>query len=173
MQNEICKLSLHDNPILQLSWSPLTVGVPILFSVTRDELAWWNVALKIESSNQQIKRQQQIQRRSILGIIYSQSTPSFGTSRFPITQMPSSQSVDAGVSDLQYNERSNAKDTSNGSDTYWKNKIGKHPENPSLLTVITLPHSRASKVCISSDFRTYVTSDIYGSISIFKPFDQT
>ncbi|XP_011342861.1 apoptotic protease-activating factor 1 isoform X2 [Ooceraea biroi] len=164
-KTEITKLSFHNNSIAQLSWAPVTIDVPILFSLTNDEMVWWNIALVKNNAK----------RRSRMGISHSTSTPSLSTSmpsNFRI-HIPNSQSVDTGVANLQDGEKSTADVTNVVSDVsrYWRGKIGKNPEIPELLTVVELPPSRNVKVCISPDFDKYVTVDTYGSIYTFKLID--
>lgn len=163
---EITRLSFHTNPITQLYWAPAAIEIPILFSLTSDELVWWNVAL----AKNNLKKTQNI--RSRMGIIRSTSTPSFTTSAFLNLRVPNSRSIDTGVSNLNLHddETSNA-DTVNGISRYWKNKIGKHPEMPELLAVVELPPSRDPKVCISPDFTKFVMVDMYGSVNTFKLID--
>ncbi|KAL6265324.1 hypothetical protein P5V15_002125 [Pogonomyrmex californicus] len=157
-QMEITRLYFHTNPITQLHWAPTTIDVPILFSLSCDELVWWNVALV-----KNYKRGSQ-KRRSRMGISHSTSTPSLSTNALLNLQISNSPSVDAGVSNLQNDEASIL-------DRYWRNKIGKDPKMPELLHVVELPPSRDPKICISSDFTKYVMVDMYGSINTFKLID--
>ncbi|XP_032673551.1 uncharacterized protein LOC116845226 isoform X2 [Odontomachus brunneus] len=166
---EIHQLSFHNNPIKQLSWGPTALKAPILLSLANDELAWWNVNLH-STDKFNVK-----QRRSRKGITHSKSTPSFNTNKtLPIQQIPNSQSLDTDgvwISKLQHNKESSAS-TSNGVDMHinWKSKISKDPKKAALLAAVELPQCRTAKICISPDFMKFVTVDIYGAVSTFKPF---
>lgn len=164
-----CQLHFHTNPIIQLYWAPTIINVPILFSLTSDELVWWNVAL----AKNNVKRSKKNIKRSRMGISHSTSTPSFNTNTFLNLRLSNSRSVDTGVSNLQnYEIPSTAViNPINSISRYWKNKIGKDPEIPELLHVIELPPSRNAKVCSSPDFIKFVMVDMYGSINTFKLID--
>ncbi|XP_012525104.1 apoptotic protease-activating factor 1 isoform X2 [Monomorium pharaonis] len=170
-QSEINLLSFHANSITQLSWAPVNIDIPILLSLTSDEIVWWNVALAKNNTRRNLK----IIRRSRMGITRSISTPSFSTNTFFDPQMSNSRSIDVGVSNLQNDKTSSASITNivNSTTEYWKNKIGKNPEVPELLAVVELPPSRNPKVCISPDFTKFVTVDMYGSVNTFKLIDYT
>jgi len=166
---EITQLSFHANSITQLYWAPAAIGVPILLSLTSDELVWWNVTLAKNNT-----RRIQKNMRSRMGLIsHSLSTPSFNTNELSNPRISNSQSVDAGISTLQDDKSSNATvmDTINSMSRYWKNKIGKIPEIPELLAVVELPPSRDPKICISLDFTKFVMVDMYGSVNTFKLID--
>ncbi|XP_011155807.2 apoptotic protease-activating factor 1 isoform X1 [Solenopsis invicta] len=161
-KSEITRLIFHSNSIMQLCWAPATIGVPILLSLTSDEIIWWNVTLA-KNTRTNTKNM----RRSRMGISRSTSTPSFSTNDFGNLQISNSRSIDIG--NLQ-DETSNGAVTNsvNSKTKYWQNKIGKDLEVPELLAVIELPPSRDPKVCISPDFTKYVMVDMYGSVNIFK-----
>ncbi|KYM96416.1 hypothetical protein ALC62_12922 [Cyphomyrmex costatus] len=162
---EINRLFFHASPIIQLYWAPVTINVPILLSLTNDELIWWNVALtKTTKKN----------TRSRMG--RSTSVPSFSSNSFWDLQVPNSRSIDAGVSEIQdemISSTSNSNYTVNSVNRYWENKKGKNPERPELLTVVALPSSRDPKVCISPDFTKFVMVDMYGSVNTFKLIDES
>ncbi|XP_029154798.1 uncharacterized protein LOC114927905 isoform X2 [Nylanderia fulva] len=161
-QREIVQLSFHKDPITQLFWAPTSIDVPILLSVTNNELAWWNIAL-IKNKNT---------RRSRMGIKHSMSTPSFGQNAFNRdTRIPNSQSLDTSVSSLQINDALDTDNTANTVSKYWTNKIGRDPEVPELLAVIELPPNPNTKLHVSTDFTKFVTVDMYGSINTFKLID--
>lgn len=164
-QMEVTQLSFHASPITQLYWAPIEIIVPILFSLTSDELALWNVALAMNNT----KKTQKNVRRSRMGISHSTSTPSFEMNTLSNLCVPNSRSVDAGVSDLQ-DDNCNLRHVNNIS-RYWKKKIGKNPEIPELLAVVELPPNREPKVCISPDFSKFVIVDMYGSVNTFKLID--
>jgi len=164
---EITQLSFHANPITQLYWAPATISVPILLSLTSDELVWWNVAL----AKNNMRGIQKNMRNRMGRISHSLSTPSFNTNELSNPQVPNSRSVDAGISNLQDDKTSNATDTTNSMSKYWKNKIGKNPKIPELLAVVELPPSRDPKICISLDFTKFVMVDMYGSVNTFKLID--
>lgn len=108
-----------------------------------------------------------------MGITQSMSTPSFSANACLIQPIPNSQSLDTGVSNLQHSRISSlnsAENGINGTYTDWKGKVGKDPKMPALLAAVELPQCRTAKVCISPDFTKFVTVDIYGSVSTFKPF---
>jgi len=163
---EITQLSFHANPITQLYWAPATISVPILLSLTSDELVWWNVALA-----KNMRGIQKNMRNRMGRISHSLSTPSFNTNEFSNPQVSNSRSVDASISNLQDDKTSNATDTVNSMSKYWKNKIGKNPKIPELLAVVELPPSRDPKICISLDFTKFVMVDMYGSVNTFKLID--
>lgn len=150
-------------------WAPTIINVPILLSLTSDELVWWNVAL----AENNVKKNKKTMKRSRMGISHSTSTPSFNTSAILNLRISNSRSVDTGVSNLQNYETSSATgmNTINNISRYWKTKIGKNPEIPELLHVIELPPSRNAKVCSSPDFTKFVMVDMYGSINTFKLID--
>lgn len=104
-----------------------------------------------------------------MGISHSTSTPSFSMNASLNTRIFNSRSADAGVSNLQDDEIPSA--IVNSISRYWQNKIGKNPEMPELLTVVELPPSRDSKVCISPDFTKFIMVDMYGSVNTFKLID--
>ncbi|XP_029674820.1 uncharacterized protein LOC115242566 isoform X2 [Formica exsecta] len=162
-RTEIIQLSFHNNPITQLFWAPTTVNVPILLSVTNNELVWWNIALT--KSNV---------KRSRMGIRSSISTPSLSLNAFRNLQIPSSRSLDADISNLQNNNVSDTDITVSAVRTvseYWINKIGRDPEVPELLAVVELPPNPDTKLLVSTDFSKFITIDMYGSISTFKLID--
>lgn len=161
---EITQLSFHTNPIIQLYWAPTAIDVPILFSLTSDELVLWNVAL----AENNMKRNKKNIRRSRMGISHSTSTPSFNMNASLNVRISNSRSADAGVSNLD-DEISSI--TVNSISRYWQNKVGKNPEMPELLTVVELPPSRNPKVCISPDFTKFIIVDMYGSVNTFKLID--
>lgn len=157
------RLSFHNDPIIQLFWAPIAVRVPILLSVTNNELVWWNIALTKNNV-----------RRSRMGIRPSISTPSFSLNTFRNLQIPSSRSLDADISNLQNNNALDADIIDSAVCTvsdYWINKIGRDPEVPELLAVVELPPNPNTKLLISSDFSKFITVDMYGSISTFKLID--
>lgn len=161
-QTEIIQLSFHKDPITQLFWAPTAVGVPILLSVTNNELVWWNIALAKNNV-----------RRSRMGIRHSTSTPSFSNA-FRNLQISSSRSVDANIFNLQNNDISDADITVSAVRTvseYWINKTGRDPEIPELLAVVELPPNPHTKLHVSTDFTKFITVDMYGSISTFKLID--
>lgn len=151
-----------------MSWGPTALDAPILLSLANDELAWWNVALCLKDElNEKPKRS----RRSIT---CSKSTPSCNVCADTLStqQIPNSRSLDSNVSNLQHDTESNAS-TSNGvnyTHINWKTKMGKDCNKPALLAAVELPQCRTAKVCISPDFTKFVTVDIYGAVSTFKPF---
>ncbi|XP_025153495.1 apoptotic protease-activating factor 1 isoform X2 [Harpegnathos saltator] len=161
---ELQQLNFHNSSIKQLSWGPTTLDAPILLSLADDELAWWNVSLQNDKIN--------VKKRSRMGIIHSRSTPSISANTSSTQQIPNSRSLE---SNLQHNAESNA-GTANGINCMyinWKDKEGRNPEQPALLAVLELPQCRTTKVCFSQNFSKFLTVDIYGSVSIFKPFNHT
>lgn len=144
-------------------WAPAAINVPILLSLTSDELAWWNVTLAKNNM-----RKHQKHKKSRMG--HSTSTPSFNTNAILHLQISSSRSVDSGISNLQDGEASNAS-LNTSINNYWKNKIGKDPEIPELLSVVESPPSKNAKVCISPDFTKFVTVDMYGCVNTFELID--
>lgn len=164
-RNVIRTFSFHTNAITQLNWGPSTAEVPLLLSVNRDELAWWNVQL--DNCGTQKKYQ------SRKGIIRSISTPIVSTSTDSRFSLPNSYSAD--ISNLSHSLSNSLIQTLQDGKTantslYWKNKVGKDSNNPALLCVLQLPTSCIPKVCISTDFSKFITVDIYGSVSTFKLF---
>ncbi|XP_018369153.1 PREDICTED: apoptotic protease-activating factor 1-like isoform X2 [Trachymyrmex cornetzi] len=159
---EITQLFFDANPITQLCWAPVTIDVPILLSLTSDELIWWNIALAKDN----MIRTQNLRSR----ISRSTSAPSFSSNAFWNQRVPNSRSVDVGVSRMQ-DEMISSSDIVNNISSYWKNKKGKNPEIPELLTVVALPQNRDGKICISPDFAKYIMVDMYGSINTFELID--
>lgn len=159
---EIQQLRFHNNPIKQLSWGPTALEAPILLSLADDELAWWNVSLQNDNTNTK-------KRRTRMGI--GRSTSLFVANTSTTQKMPNSQSLDAGMSRLNAGSSAGTANGTNHMRIQWKNKVGKDPEMPALLAAVELPQCRAAKVCISPDFTKFVTVDIYGSVSTFKPFN--
>ncbi|KAG5314620.1 APAF factor, partial [Acromyrmex insinuator] len=158
---EIAQLFFNASPITQLCWAPVTIDVPILLSLTSDELIWWNIALAKDMTRTQNMRNR---------ISRSISAPSFSSNAFWNQRVPNSRSVDVNVSRIQNEMISStaSSDIINNISSYWKNKKGKNPEIPELLTVVALPQNRDGKICISPDFTKYVMVDMYGSINTFK-----
>lgn len=154
--------SFHTNAITQLNWGPSTTEIPLLLSVNRDELAWWNIQL----SN--CGTQKKVQSRK--GIVRSISTPSVSTSTDSHFLLPTSYSSDISTS-LSNSSIQTSQDNKTGNiSSYWKNKVGRDNNNPALLCALQLPTSCIPKVCISADFSKFITVDIYGSVSTFKLF---
>ncbi|KAK2582333.1 hypothetical protein KPH14_004670 [Odynerus spinipes] len=154
--------SFHTNAITQLNWGPSTTEVPLLLSVNRDELAWWNVQLSNYGT--------QKKRQSRKGIIRSISTPTVSTSTDSRLFLPNSYSADISSSLSNPSNQTLQDDKSENTSSYWKNKVGRDGENPALLCALQLPTSCIPKVCISADFSKFITVDIYGSVSTFKLF---
>lgn len=163
---EIAQLFFNANPIIQLYWGPVATDVPILLSLTNDELIWWNVAL----AKNNMTRTQNMRSRMMSR---STSAPSFSSNAFWNQRVPNSRSVDVGVSRIQDEEISStvSSDIVNNISSYWKNKKGKNPEKPELLTVVKLPQSHDGKICISPNFTKYIMVDMYGSVNTFKLID--
>ncbi|XP_071562800.1 uncharacterized protein [Temnothorax nylanderi] len=169
-----CQLSFHTNPITQLYWASAAIKVPILLSLTNDELVWWNV----DQAKNNMRRSQMNMKRSRMGIRHSASTPSFNTNAFLNSQISNSRSINTGVSNLQDDATSSAAGTSTIDEyhstrrmEYWMTKIGRDPKMPELLSIVELPPSRDAKVCISPDFTKFVMVDMYGSVNTFKLID--
>ncbi|XP_011876259.1 PREDICTED: apoptotic protease-activating factor 1 isoform X2 [Vollenhovia emeryi] len=160
-----CQLSFHTNPITQLYWAPAAINVPILLSLTNDELVWWNIAL----AKNNMKNRNNM-RRSRMGLSHSTSTPSFNTNTLLNLRMSNSRSIDTGVSNLQDVATSSTAVTNTISNIsrYWIDKVGKNREMPELLLVVESPPNRDAKVCISPDFSKFVMVDMYGSTNTFK-----
>lgn len=157
-------LCFHTSAITQLNWGPATAEVPLLLSVNVDELAWWNVQLNNNGTQQQ--------RRSRKGILHSISTPSVSTdSNF---LLPEYFSTDARIplsnSSIEIFQKNEASNQIGNTSSYWKYKVGRDGKKPALLRALELPPSCIPKVCISADFSKFVTVDIYGSVSTFKLF---
>ncbi|XP_017884244.1 apoptotic protease-activating factor 1 isoform X2 [Ceratina calcarata] len=156
MTSEICQLHFHTDPVTQLNWAPSSIEVPILLSVSSDEIVWWNIILAMNSS----KKKKSGMNRSI-------STPfPNGDKMDDSLCMSTSQSVDSGMYEMQ-SENSGTSNVGYDSTKFWKSKKGKDPKHPALLAVVELSSNFFAKVCVSADFTRFVTVDIYGSISTF------
>lgn len=159
MQEEIRKLHFHTSSITQLHWAPSVIGVPILLSVSSDELVWWNIALAMYVSKP---------KRGIrIAMNRSISTPSVYKNRNGSPHMSISQSVDSQICDMQVQLEGNGINGENSPSKLWKSKEGKDSKQPALLAVVELSSNCFAKVCISPDFTKFVTVDIYGTISTF------
>lgn len=153
--DEISKLCFHTSSVTQLCWAPSVIKVPILLSVSSDELVWWNVtlALYIRKPKWPLVRM----NRSI-------STPSVGIEENISPYMTPSQSIDSCIYNMQNQVENEDIDKVT---KFWRSKESKDSNKPALLAVVELPSNFFAKVCISADFTKFVTVDIYGSISTF------
>ncbi|XP_060817084.1 apoptotic protease-activating factor 1 isoform X1 [Bombus pascuorum] len=159
ISEEINKLSFHTSSVTQLRWAPSVIEVPILLSVSSDELVWWNIALALY-----IRKP----KRSSIRINRSISTPSVGVQGNITPNMSTSQSIDSCIFNMQNQvEDKDIKSDIDKETKFWKFKEGKNPNKPALLGVVELPSNFFAKVCISTDFTKFVTVDIYGSVSTF------
>lgn len=152
-------MSFHTSSVTQLRWAPSVIEVPILLSVSSDELVWWNIALALY-----IRKP----KWPSIRINRSISTPSVGVKGNITPNMSTSQSIDSCIFNMQ--NQVEDKDTKSDIDKetkFWKFKVGKNPNKPALLGVVELPSNFFAKVCISTDFTKFVTVDIYGSVSTF------
>ncbi|XP_076236256.1 apoptotic protease-activating factor 1 [Calliopsis andreniformis] len=157
---EIHKLRFHTSPVTQLFWAPSVIGVPILLSVSSDELVWWNVDLATHVKKQKEKFRSKINR--------CVSFPTVSDSANANLHMSTSQSADSSIYNTQCEVEDNVTtDSVNSQSKYWLSKEGKDPNQPALLAVVELSSNFFAKVCISTDFTKLVTVDIYGSISTF------
>ncbi|XP_043281955.1 uncharacterized protein Dark isoform X2 [Venturia canescens] len=168
---ELTRLVLHGNGVRELHWAPISHGAPILLSVNCDELAWWNVALVNEE-----KKENRLGRMGM-----SRSTSSLGIS--PRSSMKLSKSMGAevsnGIASLSKNpansvvsslgKRENGHRNGNiDPKTFWKNKVAKYPNKTALLSLVPLPPSCNSKICVSDDFCQFLSIDIHGVVRNFK-----
>ena len=140
--------------VTQLCWAPSAIKVPILLSVSSDELVWWNITLTFYIRKP--KWPSVRMNRSI-------STPSVSIEESISPYMTPSQSIDSCIYTMQNQIESEIDKVTK----FWKSKESKDPNNPALLAVVELPSNFFAKVCISADFTKFVTVDIYGSISTF------
>ncbi|KAK9303557.1 hypothetical protein QLX08_004783 [Tetragonisca angustula] len=152
--DEINKLCFHMSSVTQLCWAPSAIKVPILLSVSSDELVWWNITLTFYIRKP--KWPSVRMNRSI-------STPSVSIEESISPYMTPSQSIDSCIYTMQNQIESEIDKVTK----FWKSKESKDPNNPALLAVVELPSNFFAKVCISADFTKFVTVDIYGSISTF------
>ncbi|XP_015609645.1 apoptotic protease-activating factor 1 isoform X2 [Cephus cinctus] len=170
---ELDNLSLHNNAISQLYWAPGTIDEPILLSVNRDELAWWNLRLL---------NQPKVIKRSRKGIVQSNSNPNMSTSPRSSWGIQPSHSADFtpyNQIEQQKLEASKSESSStivkNGNshdvNKYWKCKKARCLNRPALLGVITLSPNYIDKVCVSSDFSNFLMLDTHGMVSNFSLFN--
>ena len=171
-KNEIRKIPFHCNPVTELHWAPAAIKVPILLSVNTDDLAWWNVSPVINKVNR---------RRSRMGrSISMQNVPSPRSS----FRFKNSQSIESKLSTVTngtngtngINGFTNGQSTNgNGTDTekadlvefFWQTKITK--DQSGLLCLVPLPSNNA-KVCVSEDFKKFLTVDNNDDVITFDPF---
>ncbi|CAL7936563.1 unnamed protein product [Xylocopa violacea] len=157
---QILELCYHTSSITQLNWAPSIIEVPILLSVSSDELVWWNIALPVYNPQNKPKMKLRLERKHWI------NTPLVDEKIN--SQISTSQSVDSGIYDFRQIEEGNSTEKDTHSLTkFWRSKVGKDPTRPALLAVVELPSNFFGKVCISTDFTKFVTVDIYGSISTF------
>ncbi|OAD55428.1 Apoptotic protease-activating factor 1 [Eufriesea mexicana] len=135
---EIRKLCFHISSITQLYWAPSVIEVPILLSVSSDELVWWNIALALYVNKPK--------RRSRIGMNRSISIPSVDKTINVPTHMSTSQSIDSCIYSFQdLLEGKNTKSDIDKQIKFWKSKEGKDPKRPALLAVVELPSNFLTK----------------------------
>ncbi|XP_012277489.1 apoptotic protease-activating factor 1 isoform X2 [Orussus abietinus] len=174
MREEMYKFLLHSSAVTQLLWAPSIIDLPILLSVSCDDLAWWNISLLDVNSR--------TKKRSRMGISHSISSPEINVSSLP-SSLPCSKSTDFGPSTTQQAEASsiNGASSMKGASSsnkgnhllFWKVKKSRDPKKPALLGVVQLPGSYSPKICASDDFSKFLVIDVHGSIHSYKLFELT
>ncbi|XP_034944735.1 uncharacterized protein Dark [Chelonus insularis] len=158
---------LHKSPILQLHWAPSNIGVPILLSINCDELAWWKADLIINKANEK-------KRRSRMGMTRSATIPPSSSSgslkSLSLDLLPNFRDIDSpdGTMNVSLEENSNNHDSiDKKAYEFWSSKKVLYDNKwPGLLGLVQLhPHGRGAKICVSSDFRKFLSVDTQGSIN--------
>ena len=174
---EIRKICFHCSAVSELHWASLSLKTPILLSVNLDELVWWNVS---STMNQHFSR-----RKSRMG--QSLSMQNFASPRSSL-RMKNSVSMESKlISSTETNGTNNKTCATNGNGSgpqntdstesiataveieFWQSKVSKEETKSALLVVVPLPSNNA-KVCVSKDFRKFLTVDNNGYVSTFEPF---
>lgn len=161
-RKEMQKLSFHCNPVCELHWAPTAIKVPILLSANTDDLIWWSVSPVTDEVNR---------RRSRMG--RSQSPSPQSSFRIKTNQSNESQlSILTNFANVTDKDSSSTSDNQTAQKTatteFWQSKAVKRNQS-ALLTLIPLP-SGIANICVSKDFKKFLTLDIDGHITTFEPF---